>query len=50
MKTLTNHVGYVSPETVQLDILSMSVLCQSDKDSYDATLEDMTENEYTFTF
>ena len=50
MKKLTNHVGYVSPETFEVDMMTMSVLCQSDENSFEATLEDMTENDYTFTF
>ena len=46
MKQQKNQSGYMSPQTELIDIAPMSVLCQSDK----VTLEDMTENDYTFTF
>lgn len=49
MKKLTNSLGYLSPEMTVVDILPMSVLCQSGEGN-NATLEDMTENDYTFTF
>ena len=52
MKKLTNAVGYTSPEATFIDVMPMSILCQSGEEgsSYDVTLEDMTENDYTFTF
>lgn len=50
MKKLTNSMGYISPETCSIDIMPMSILCQSGEGGSDATLEDMTENDYTFTF
>lgn len=49
MKKLTNAVGYTSPEATFIDVMPMSILCQSGEGS-DTTLEDMTENDYTFTF
>ncbi len=48
MKKLTKPVGYISPETTLTDIVPMSVLCQSGESN--TSLEDMTENDYTFTF
>ena len=49
MKKLTNSSGYASPEMDIVNVLPMSVLCQSGEGN-DATLEDMTENDYPFTF
>ena len=46
MKKQTTNEGYISPQTELIDIMPISVLCQSDK----ATLEDMTENDYPFNF
>jgi hypothetical protein len=48
MKQPKLQQGYISPETELIDIMPMSVLCQSD--SFSTSLEDMTENDYTFTF
>ena len=48
MKHLNNHGEYLSPQTEILDLLTESVLCQST--GLGTTLEDMTENDYTFTF
>ena len=49
MKKLTNSSGYASPEMTVVDIMPMSVLCMSGEGN-NTTLEDMTENDYTFTF
>ena len=39
--------GYISPQMELIDIMPISVLCQSDK----VSLEDMTENDdYNFKF
>ena len=46
MKKQKLNEGYISPQTELIDIMPISVLCQSDK----VTLEDMTENDYTFNF
>ena len=46
MKQQKTSEGYVSPQTELIDIMPIAVLCQSGK----VTLEDMTENDYTFTF
>ena len=46
MKKQKLNEGYISPQTELIDIMPISVLCQSDK----ATLEDMTENDYQFNF
>ena len=48
MKQLNLQQGYTSPQTELVDLEPMSVLCQSV--GFKTTLEDMTENEYTFTF
>ena len=48
MKQQKFQQGYISPQTELIDIVPMSVLCQSV--GFKTTLEDMTENEYTFTF
>lgn len=41
----------MSPLTDLIDIAPMSVLCQSGEGSnFSTSLEDMTENDYTFTF
>lgn len=52
MNKLTDSMGYISPEATFIDVMPMSILCQSGEggSSYDVTLEDMTENDYTFTF
>ena len=52
MKKLKDSVGYICPEMDLIDILPMSILCQSGEggSSVGTTLEDMTENDYTFTF
>ena len=49
---LKKTVGYISPETNLIDILPMSVLCQSGDNgsSFELSLEDMTETDYTFNF
>ena len=49
MKQLNLQQGYTSPQTELIDIVPMSVLCQSGG-TFTTSLEDMTENEYTFTF
>ena len=49
MEKLTNSLGYTSPEMTVVDIMPMSVLCQSGEGG-NVTLEDMTEKDYTFTF
>ena len=46
MKKQKPNEGYISPQTELIDIMPISVLCQSDK----VTLEDMTENDYQFNF
>ena len=48
MKHLNNEKGYISPQTAFIDILPESILCQST--NFGMTLEEMTENDYTFTF
>lgn len=48
MKHLNIYGDYQSPQTEILDLLTESVLCQST--GFGTTLEDMTENDYTFTF
>lgn len=48
MKLSNNRQGYSSPQTEVIYIMTESVLCQSD--SFGVTLEDMKENDYTFTF
>ena len=52
MKQPRLHQSYVSPETELIDISPMNVLCQSDEDGsgFSTSLEDMTENDYTFSF
>ena len=41
--------GYISPQMELIDIMPISVLCQS-PDEFSTSLEDMTENDYTFKF
>lgn len=48
MKLLNNEKGYISPQTAFIDIFPESILCQST--NFEMNLEDMTENDYTFTF
>jgi hypothetical protein len=50
MKQLNLQQGYISPQTELIDIAPMSVLCQSEGDGFSTSLEDMTENDYTFGF
>ena len=50
MKQLNLQQGYMSPTTELIDIVPMSVLCQSGGNSFSTSLEDMTENDYTFNF
>lgn len=52
MKQQKNQSGYMSPQTELIDIAPMSVLCGSGDDGnrFSTSLEDMTENDYTFTF
>ena len=50
MKQLNPQQGYTSPQTELIDIVPISVLCQSGGNAFSTSLEDMTENEYTFTF
>ena len=52
MKQQKNQSGYMSPQTNFIDIAPMSVLCQSqgEGNGFSTSLEDMTENDYTFTF
>jgi hypothetical protein len=52
MKQQKNQSGYMSPQTELIDIESMSVLCQSqgEGNGFSTSLEDMTENDYTFGF
>lgn len=41
----------MSPQTDLIDIAPMSVLCQSEEGTgFSTSLEDMKENDYTFTF
>ena len=44
MKKQKLNEGYISPQTELIDIMPISVLCQS------TSLEDMTENDYPFNF
>ena len=48
MKQLNLQQGYISPQTELIDILPESILCQSKQ--FGVSLEEMTENDYTFTF
>ena len=41
--------GYISPQMELIDIMPISVLCQS-PDEFSTSLEDMTENDYNFKF
>ena len=52
MKQLNLQQGYLSPQTELIDIEPMSVLCESGDDGnrFSTSLEDMTENDYTFGF
>jgi hypothetical protein len=52
MKQLRLDQCYVSPEAELIDISPLTVLCQSDEDGsgFSTSLEDMTENDYTFSF
>ena len=50
MKQLNLQQGYMSPKTELIDLVPMSVLCQSGGGSFSTSLEEMTENDYTFTF
>lgn len=52
MKQQKFQQGYICPQTGLIDIEPMSVLCESgdDGNSFSTSLEDMTENDYTFTF
>ena len=52
MKQQKLQQGYISPQTELIDIEPMSVLCESGDDGnrFSTSLEDMKENEYTFTF
>ena len=52
MKQLNLQQAYTSPQTELIDIEPMSVLCESGDDGnrFSTSLEDMKENEYTFTF
>ena len=52
MKQLNLQQAYTSPQTKLIDIEPMSVLCESGDDGnrFSTSLEDMKENEYTFTF
>ena len=52
MKQPKFQQGYISPQTGLIDIEPMSVLCESGDDGtrFSTSLEDMKENEYTFTF
>ena len=52
MKQLNLQQGYISPQTELIDIAPMSVLCQSqgEGNGFSTSLEDMKENDYTFTF
>ena len=52
MKQQKFQQGYISPQTELIDIAPMSVLCQSQGEGsgFSTSLEDMTENDYTFGF
>lgn len=52
MKQQKLQQGYISPQAELIDIEPMSVLCESGDDGnrFSTSLEDMKENEYTFTF
>ena len=52
MKQQKNQSGYMSPQTELIDIAPMSVLCQSGEggSNFSTSLEEMTENDYTFSF
>lgn len=52
MKQPKLHQSYVSPETELVELSPLIVLCQSDEGGSDfsTSLEDMTENDYIFTF
>ena len=52
MKQLNLQQGYISPQTELIDIMPMSILCQSGEEGtgFSTSLEEMTENDYTFTF
>ena len=50
MKQLNLQQGYTSPQTELIDLEPISVLCQSGGNAFSTSLEDMKENEYTFTF
>ena len=49
MKKQKLNEGYISPQTELIDIMPISVLCQS-PDKFSTSLEDMTENDYNFKF
>ena len=52
MKQKKMQQGYICPQTELIDIAPMSVLCQSqgEGNGFSTSLEDMKENDYTFTF
>ena len=52
MKQLNLQQGYISPQTELIDIMPMSILCQSGEEGtgFSTSLEGMTENDYTFGF
>ncbi len=47
MKKFSNHLEYITPMTEVIEMKMETVLCQS---SYGATLENMSDSDYTFTF
>jgi hypothetical protein len=52
MKQKKMQQDYISPQTQLVDITPISVLCQSGEEGsgFSTSLEDMTENDYTFGF
>ena len=52
MKQLNLQQGYISPQTELVDIMPMSILCLSGEEGsgFSTSLEDVTENDYTFGF
>ena len=52
MKQKKMQQDYISPQTQLVDIMPMSILCQSGEEGgkFSTSLEDMTENDYTFGF
>lgn len=51
MKIIGNtQPEYSTPTTTQLDLLSGAILCSSEGLNFGTSLEEMEENDYTFTW